>query len=73
MTTNGGPKSTPKGAATCKARLSALPATIHRVGLGELHLRSADGITFFVLVVAQARSVQFRAAVIRTKNFQRLH
>ena len=41
------------------------------LGLDELHLRSADGGTFFVLVVAHERSVQLRASVPPQKNFER--
>ena len=41
------------------------------LGLDELHNRSAEWMTFFVLVVAQERSEQFRASVIRRKNFER--
>ena len=42
---------------------------VHRLGLDELHLRSADGATFFVLVVAHERSAQLRASIPPPKNF----
>ena len=35
----------------------------HRLGLDELHIRSADGGTFFVLVLAQSRSARLRPSV----------
>ena len=38
---------------------------VHLLGLDELHISSTDGLTFFVLVVAQERSVQFRASISR--------
>ena len=40
----------------------------HRLRLDELHVSSADGMRFFVLVVAQERSARFRASVIRRKK-----
>ena len=44
---------------------------VHCVGLSELHLRSTDRLTFFVLVVAFSRSQQLPASISRRKNFQR--
>ena len=44
---------------------------VHLLGLYELHISSADGLTFFVLVLAQERSVQFRASISREFFFQR--
>ena len=44
---------------------------VHLLGLDELHISSADGATFFVLVVAQERSAQLRASVTREFFFQR--
>ena len=41
----------------------------HLLRLDELHIRSADGLTFFVLVVAQERSARFRTSVSRPKIF----
>ena len=41
----------------------------HRLRLDELHISSADGLTFFVLVVAQERSGRFRTSVSRRKKF----
>ena len=38
---------------------------VHLLGLDELHIPSTDGLTFFVLVVAQSRSGQFRTSISR--------
>ena len=44
---------------------------VHLLGLDALHISSADGATFFVLVLAQERSAQFRASISREFFFQR--
>ena len=44
---------------------------VHLLGLDEPHIRSTDGMTFFVLVIAQERSVQLRASIDRFfQNFE---
>ena len=44
---------------------------VHLLGLDELHIPSTDGVTFFVLVVAQSRSAQLRASISREYFAQR--
>ena len=44
---------------------------VHLLGIDDLHIPSADGATFFVLVVAQERSGRFRTSVAPKYFFQR--